>query len=427
MKKYILLSCLSFLFCIKCTTKKNDNNSKKLEFPTLIKDDKNQTWPQYMGPNGNGKVESEFVPNEKLKIIWKYEYEGGNPTPVVIEAGTTFFATDSSNVYAIDSIGNLKWKIKLDSKVEHSLLVSDSILIATPDSGMLYGINTLDGKIVWKQDGRYDQKNYITDERDYIGNKIITDTTKYVMEKVGMNEAAPILKPEGSSFFLILRYHILALDIKTGKLYYSFPKNISSIGTPLISEDTFYIQNGYQHIHAYDKVTGDLKWNTEMYDLNNGQPFLYKDTLCISEYYGLKKLDKNTGEKFKYSSIFSSSKKKYDIIDGHIHYFSEDGHHTNIGVNYGCNIMAFDLKADKKLWRYNIDSKYITELIMVGDYIYFGDSSGNLGIVHKVTGEQRNLSCFGGASNLSNPLSYANGIIYGTYDNRDKKVIFAVQ
>ena len=62
MKKIIFLSCISIslLICIQCTSQKNEKNSKKSESATTVKDYKNKTWSQYMGPNMNGKVESEL-------------------------------------------------------------------------------------------------------------------------------------------------------------------------------------------------------------------------------------------------------------------------------------------------------------------------------------------------------------------------------
>ena len=89
-----------------------------------------------------------------------------------------------------------------------------------------------------------------------------------------------------------------------------------------------------------------------------------------------------------------------------------------MGVNYGSYLTAFDLSTGEEKWDFNIEGKYITELIMVGDYIYFGDSSGRIRGVNKITGEKLFSGYIGGS--IDTPLSYANGKLYGAYEKNEK-------
>ena len=422
MKSHLLLFCISLLLISsQCTSQKKEEHSKTSETAIHTKNYKNKSWPQYMGPAMDGKVKSKFRPKRKPKITWEFKYEGGKPTPLVVDNGTTFFGTESKDIYAIDSIGNLKWKIKLDSKIKHSLLVSNHILVAAPDSTFVYGINAQNGKVIWKRDFSYEYKSYISDKKDMFGNAIVTDTAAYTIIKKGTNETAPLLK--GDNVFITLQKHMVALDIKTGGTQYFFNANIGSGIPPLITENVIYVNDGYRNLYAHSKKNGDLKWKSKLYDLNEGKPFVYEDTLYVSSYSHLNKIDKKTGKQLGIMA-FSDSEKKYDIVDNGTHYLTADGYHTHMGVNYGSYVKAFNLSSGEKIWSYNVDGKYITELIMVGDYLYFGDSTGTVYILDKTTGEKFFSGYLEGA--ITDPLSYANGTIYGAYEKNKHFVIFAL-
>ncbi len=425
MKQYFLfLFSLSLIFS-QCSSEKSKNKLKKSVASKISINYTNKTWNQYTGPNRNGKVESKFIPSTKPKVSWKFEYDGGAPTPLIIDKGTTFFGTESKNIYAIDNNGNLKWTVKLDSEIKNSLLISDNILIAAPDSSFVYGINASNGEIIWKRDFSYSYKSYTSNKKGFFGKPIITDLNKFTIKKGGKNITAPLI--ENNKVYLTVSKQIIVIDIKNGNILYDTNQDFNPTSLPLITKDVIYTSNGNEHLYAFNKLTGKLIWeSSRIFHLMSGKPFIYKDSLYTSTHYHLKKIDKESGEDL---GIISSiqSRKEYDIIDTNTYYVAEDGHHTGMGINYGSYVTAFNLDSKKKKWDYNLDGKYITELIMVGDYIYFGDSSGNVRALHKNTGKKRFGVFLEGA--ISNPLSYANGIIYGTYKKfkDDNHVLFALK
>ena len=415
MKLNLFLLCFSLFFITQCFSQINEQQINKSSTYN------NENWPQYMGPNMNAKVKSEYIPSAHPEISWEFEYDGGTPTPLVVDKGTTFFGTESKNVYAIDSIGNLKWKVELDSRIKHSPLIYEDILVVAPDSTLIYGINALNGNIIWKREFSYEYKSYISDKKDMFGRTIVTDPDKFTIKKMGQNEAPPFI--DKGQILITTYHHFGILDIKTGKTQSSFQKNQGKISIPLITDDAIYTTNRYNKLFAYNKGTGKLKWETKLSELET-KPILYKDTIYTSSYYYLNKIDKNSGEDLgAFHSI--ESRKEYDIIDNETYYLSENGYHTHMGVNYGSHLNAFDISTGEKKWDFNIPGKYITELIMVGDYIYFGDSSGNIRGVHKITGEKLFGGYIGGS--IDTPLSYANGKLYGAYEKNEKYVIFAVE
>jgi len=422
MKKYFLVSFFLSLAFTQCTSQSKNNKTNTPEISITLKNYKNKVWPQLTGPSMDGKVESEFVPDETTAVSWQFEYEGGESTPLVVSKGTVFFGTASKEVYAIDSLGKVKWKIKMNSKISHSPAIHDNVLIVAPDSTLVYGINAQNGEIIWERDFPYEYKSYV-EEEDPMGFPIVKDTSKYEIKRLGMNETAPLVYKD--EVYLSIFNHIIVANAQTGKTNYYFAKQQGKTSIPLITENAIYFESFRNFISAYDKEKDTVIWESKkIYDLSDNKPFLYKDTLYTYNRSSLQKLDAKSGKKIG-SVHFSHSWKNYDVVDDNIYYLAENGYHTHMGTNFGSYVSAFDLNTEEEIWDYNMEAKAVSELILVGDYVYFGDSSGRIRGLDKNSGHRKLKIFIGG--DISHPLSYANGTLYGASEKNGKNIIFAVK
>ncbi len=421
MKNNIILYVFLLLTLTKCTSQ-NNKKSQVTVVSHHVKDHNNITWPQYRGIKGNGKVKSNFTPRKEVTLRWEFEYQGGKPTPLVIADRTAFFGTASKDIYAIDSTGNLKWKIKLDAKISHSLLLAKNVLIAAPDSTMVYGINATNGTIIWKRDFAYKYKSYTSKEKGLFGMPIVTDPNKFVIKKRGLNEAPPILN--GNTVMITTYQEIVGLDIQTGKTKYRINKHEGKTAIPVITKDLIYINTGNRFVYALNKSNKKLKWETKLFDLTDVQPTIDEEHLYVSSLNYLYKLHQTSGKKIKLLSF--APHEKIGIIDNNIYYSSEDGYHTHAGSNFGSYIRAYNLITEDEEWNYNIEGKYISDIIMIGNYIYCTDSYGNIRALEKKTGTLFFKKRIVGLSNSS--LSYADGILYGSGSKKGTtNIIFALQ
>ncbi|MGD1842498.1 MAG: PQQ-binding-like beta-propeller repeat protein [Thermonemataceae bacterium] len=339
-----------------------------------------------MGPNQDGKVDRPYIPDKEFQLRWKFEYKGGSPTPIVVENGTIFFGTKSKDIYALDSLGKLKWKIKLNSSITHSLAISKNILIVAPDSSFVYGIDALNGEIIWK-------RNF-----DYNRTSVFGSHVK-VHDK---NILAPILHEH--KVYITTPLQIIALDIKTGETLYQTDKEVFDISLiPLITDDYIYTGSNYRYLYAFNKLNGDFKWQSETTGSNEGKPFLFRDTLYFPAKYSLNKINKNTGEEVGFLTSGRST-KLYNIIDREIYYFAKNGY------EWGSSVKAINLASEEEIWYYKTPGKIISNIIMVGNYLYFGDSEGYVSCIEKHTGQELFQVWLRGS--IYHPLSYADGNFY---------------
>ena len=89
----------------------------------------------------------ESVPD--LRQQWFFPTAGDvYATPVVV--GNTLYAGDSSGVaYALTSRGQLIWRTALTAPITGSALVTNRLVILGDQSGYIYGLDRLNGRIIW--------------------------------------------------------------------------------------------------------------------------------------------------------------------------------------------------------------------------------------------------------------------------------------
>ena len=132
-----------------------------------------EDWPLFKKDISNSGISSDQIPDDPI-ILWSADIQRMETTPTV-SSSMVYALAGNGSVSAFDKeTGDLKWRSHLDGWVyQMSPLASsgDKIFAAT-DSGQLAAIDSLNGRVLWKQnltDNRFESPlNYI-DGRLYLG------------------------------------------------------------------------------------------------------------------------------------------------------------------------------------------------------------------------------------------------------------------
>jgi outer membrane protein assembly factor BamB len=107
----------------------------------------------YVGTIGD---DVSAINTENGKILWQTPLKGWVWSKIVISNGTLFVGDQNGNVYALDAqSGTIKWQIQPDTSDNRAVIstpvVVDTTLYFASQAGILYAVNTADGKPVWNK------------------------------------------------------------------------------------------------------------------------------------------------------------------------------------------------------------------------------------------------------------------------------------
>ncbi len=355
------------------------------------KDYTSENWTQYKGPNRNGKIDSEYFKNS-IDILWQYNYVGGEPTPLIVYNDTIYFGTLSGNVYSIKEDGKLNWKINIQGKITNSLAYYNNTIIAVTNSAVVFGIDATNGKIKWK----------------YNFENIKNIDSKY-------NIFYPII--DNDKVYITCFDEIAVLKAETGKLINTIQYKVGNHfdTPPLITKDAIYIKASYPI--AFDKISGKLKWQGEKlystYFNCTSAPYSYKNNIFFSKKFSIKGYDKNTGKNGK--TIYVNLQNNLGIIENDkLYYAYTDHYHFSSSSRICCeNLISNEAIFCRVQSGLSMSRSTISDIIMVGNYIYYHRNNNEIYCTNKVNGDKI-YSKILPSEKLSGMITYSNGKLYIT-------------
>ena len=137
-----------------------------LSFPTFCLG--SGDWSNWLGPNHDGSMDKEINTvknNQELEVLWKVSVGNGWSSPVVSE-GLVYLhdrIEENENVTAWDIMsGERKWRFTYLSDYRDSFgmkdgprstpAVSQKILVTHGPQGLLHGLDSVSGKLIWVRD-----------------------------------------------------------------------------------------------------------------------------------------------------------------------------------------------------------------------------------------------------------------------------------
>lgn len=218
----------------------------------------------------NSKVQG---PKENITKKWKFKRGDDNTTDPVVTQGTVYAGFSDGKLYAIDaSSGDQNWTYSPDNdwgEVSQPVAGHGNIYVSSED-GILRAIEPSTGELSWKVE-------------NVQGSPRVVDEAVYMMggEFTKIDAISGEVREKGSDIVQIGRSALwdevaVSLEPSTMKAYdltdgveiWEFPtsswEELSSITTPVISDETVYIggtEGVDEHVFAVDGNDGSELWS----------------------------------------------------------------------------------------------------------------------------------------------------------------------
>lgn len=297
-----------------------------------------------------------YVRSTVDKSIQKYRKI--NRAKIIVFNETIISANSHDGLVAYDKkTGNQIWRFFVNFGVEKEPVLFKNRLYFGANDGFVYCIDAVNGQEIWKS---------------YLKSEIVS---------TGSFDAQ-----EGRLYFLTSGNTISALDAESGKISWSYtrqdPSNYSIRGgtQPLISGNLLYVGFSEGSFVAFNKSNGTINWEIQ---LNKNKRFkdidstavVDKDKIFVSGY---------DDKLYVLSSLNGEILKQYPQ-GTYVPIVIQDG--TIFLSTSGGLIQALDQVTLNKKWSLELANGLGSELTVYDKYILAGESSGDLLVIDKSSGE----------------------------------------
>lgn len=234
-------------------------------------------------PDHLGLYQSDFPEKVILKKSWSLKTGGKIFGTASISEGVVFFGSDDSCLYAVETGGNLKWKVRLNGKIRSTPAIKDTLLFIHDYSGQIYALNCKDGSHVWKYEteGEFGLPDfYFNKEKDinkvdpwdvYLASAIYNDTAVYFA--IGKN--------------------LYALNQKSGTLYWSYTAANIMHSSPALSSGKLYVGCWDSKIYAINATNGEKIWDFQTGNTPEGMSGIPSSPTVIDSFVFIGSRDAN--------------------------------------------------------------------------------------------------------------------------------------
>ncbi len=336
-------------------------------------------WPQFRGPNRDGKsAETGLLkkwPKAGPKLLWSVGGLGIGFSSVAITGGfvyTTGMIDGEGFLFAYDLAGNLKWKKSYGPEWRRSHpgtrttpTADDGRVYVFSGTGVMSCFNAKTGEKVWHVDTltKFDGKNIrwgmsgsplIDGAKVYCtpgGKKgVIVALDKLTGETIWANESlsessaycSPIIIKRGPNRFLVnmIQKSIICVAPDTGKLIWREPYETSydtGIVTPVYEDGRLYVTSVVERQFTTGGIILELsadgknasrKWSDQRLDCHHGGVVLVDGYIYGSNFNTITTgdwvcLDWNTG-KVMYEAAWNGNKGSIIYADGMLYCYDEN-------------------------------------------------------------------------------------------------------
>ena len=378
-----------------------------------------ESWPQFRGPNGDGKADGQNIPiqfSESENVTWKTELPGRAwSSPVVVDG--TIWATTAIEVFpSVAEREKLLLKKGIERKKFKQLQVAKQIELKLLSIDLKSGelIRTINLTTVSEPDAIHALNSYASPTPVIDGDNIICHFGTYGTYCIDRDSGSEKWKRQlalvhsvgpGSSPFIykdmlvliqdgVDRQYVAALNKHTGKTIWEKDRpemdapsgdQKKAYSTPIAIRDKLgreqLICMASQWMVAYEPATGKEIWK-----VRHGKGFsvvprpIYHDgVVYFSTGFGKPQLwavrVDGTGDvtdtHVEWQAIKSIPAKPSPLIHNGLIYVVDDN-----GV-----ASCFEAKSGDEVWKKRIGGKHSASPLMVGGYIYFGSHEGAVTVV----------------------------------------------
>ena len=202
-------------------------------------------------------AESMTTPN----IKWTYTTGGPiSATPALGSGGTVYVASQDHNVYAISKTGSLLWKFPTGGSITSSPAVAKGLVYVGSSDHTLYALNATTGALAWSQttNGPITSSPAVDKNNVYIGSQdgklyafnALTGSPKWSYTTGGAVNSTPAAA-NGVVYVGSEDNSLYAIDVKSGSKLWSSATGGKIDASPVVSDGIVFVGSSDGNIYSF--------------------------------------------------------------------------------------------------------------------------------------------------------------------------------
>jgi eukaryotic-like serine/threonine-protein kinase len=324
----------------------------------------------------NNKEHSGFYPGSNIENIkgfnWIFKTNGPiRSTPVVFNK-TVYFGSSDGNLYAVDlKNGNEKWKFATGGAVTSSPAISDNKIFFSSRNGYLFSLDANSGKGNWKFNLGSDLP-YSWGFDYYISSPVIDNNNIYI--------------GSGNGKFY-------SIDADNGNINWEYDCHSRIRSSAAISGKLILFGDMDGRFYCLYKSTGSLAWKFEVDGVKYDNSKFGFDRKSIMSSAAISENNVVFGSRDGnlYDLNIQTGKEIWKVSHGTSWIITSPAIYRGIvyeGSSDARFEQAVDLKTGKEVWKTNSIQAVWSSPAITESSVYFGDFSGTLFSLDKMTGKE---------------------------------------
>lgn len=195
------------------------------------------------------------------KVKWTFQTGGPiSATPALGKGGTVYVASQDNNVYAISKTGSLLWKFSTGGSITSSLAVANGLVYVGSSDHTLYALNATTGALAWSQptNGPITSSPAVDKNNVYIGSQdgslyafnALTGSPKWSYTTGGFVNSTPAVA-NGVVYVGSEDNSLYAIDVKSGSKLWSFATGGKIDASPVVSDGILFVGSSDGNIYSF--------------------------------------------------------------------------------------------------------------------------------------------------------------------------------
>ncbi len=288
---------------------------------------------------------------EAVWPAWQFETEAAIWGGAFVSGNTVFFGNNGGVLYAVDTLdGKVRWMVETGGAIRSTPVGIEDDILFQSDDGYLYRIAASDGISVWRVSLAADEHHAVNRGTEdpfydhYASAVTVVGDVGYVGTYAG---------------------DVVCIDLDTGDEIWRFETEGPVQGQPAVSGGRVIAASFDQHVYALDAETGELLWRVDSGGAMPSYPAIHDERTVFvgTRGYDLIALDIATGERVWDHYFWFSWVDSPPFVTGDSVLAS--------GSDGGA-VLAFDAESGSKLWEFDTTGSVWAPLAQSGNTVYAG-------------------------------------------------------
>jgi outer membrane protein assembly factor BamB len=199
--------------------------------------------------------------------VWSFDAGAPIWGDIAADRATVFIGDDAGLLHALDAdTGAERWTFRAGGAIRAKPTCEAGALLVQADDGVLYKVDAVNGRMIWKT-----QVNKNPIRRLPLGDP----HSRYDWR------ASAAAVAGGSVYLGTDDGHVLALDMATGQVKWTFAAADAVVGSPAVRENRVYAGSFDGRVYALDAATGAPVWSRDTHGAVTSAPELHSGLVIV--------------------------------------------------------------------------------------------------------------------------------------------------